>query len=119
MLSLSYQLFVKVGIVVYYELNKEYITEQYCVNKDKPEMDCCGKCYLSKQLNKADEPPTKENKSIPTKWELGESMIFIAPTPLATIPFIATEYIAYLKASNEAILSYSPLDNIFHPPGNC
>lgn len=33
-----------------YELNKAYIIENFCVNKDKPMMNCDGKCYLAEQL---------------------------------------------------------------------
>jgi hypothetical protein len=33
-----------------YELNKAYIVENFCINKDKPMMNCDGKCYLSEQL---------------------------------------------------------------------
>ena len=33
-----------------YELNKTYIIDNFCVNKDKPMMNCDGKCYLSQQL---------------------------------------------------------------------
>lgn len=38
------------GQVAYYELNIDYIIETYCVNVDKPEMQCNGKCHLAKQL---------------------------------------------------------------------
>jgi hypothetical protein len=37
-------------ILVNYEINKEEITAKYCVNKDKPQMHCCGKCLLKKKL---------------------------------------------------------------------
>jgi hypothetical protein len=33
-----------------YELNKAYIIENFCVNKDKPMMNCDGKCYLAQQM---------------------------------------------------------------------
>ncbi len=33
-----------------YCLNKEYITENLCVNQAKPELDCEGKCYLMEEL---------------------------------------------------------------------
>ncbi|GHC48191.1 hypothetical protein SAMN05421855_101252 [Ulvibacter litoralis] len=36
--------------ILYYELNIDYIIETYCVNTDKPELQCNGKCHLSKQL---------------------------------------------------------------------
>ena len=35
-------------------MNQKEITEKYCENKDQPEMECCGKCHLEKQLNKVD-----------------------------------------------------------------
>jgi hypothetical protein len=37
-------------ILVNYELNKKEITEKYCINKNKPEMHCCGKCHLKQKL---------------------------------------------------------------------
>nr|WP_321223196.1 hypothetical protein [uncultured Psychroserpens sp.] len=39
-----------VGQVLYYQLNLDYIIETYCVNKEKPELQCNGKCHLAKQL---------------------------------------------------------------------
>jgi len=35
-----------------YSINKNYISEFLCVNKDKPELGCEGKCHLNKQLEK-------------------------------------------------------------------
>ena len=37
-------------ILVNYEINKAEITAKYCVNKDKPQMHCCGKCLLKRKL---------------------------------------------------------------------
>lgn len=53
-----------------------YIIEQYCENKDKPQMHCEGKCYLHKQLQKAETLPS-ETREIPLskwlkKWEISE-----------------------------------------------
>ncbi|GAB5565008.1 MAG: hypothetical protein Wins2KO_20710 [Winogradskyella sp.] len=42
-----------VGNVLYYQLNIDYIVDTYCVNKDKPQLQCNGKCHLAKQLNKS------------------------------------------------------------------
>ena len=39
----------------YFYMNQKEIAAIECVNKDRPEMDCGGKCYLAKQLEKADE----------------------------------------------------------------
>ena len=49
--------------VVYldFELNKEYIIQNLCENRFKPDLNCNGKCYLVKQLHKvAEDKATKE-----------------------------------------------------------
>ena len=49
--------------VVYldFELNKDYIIQNLCENRFKPELKCDGKCYLAKQLHKvAEDKATKE-----------------------------------------------------------
>jgi hypothetical protein len=47
-----------------YLLNQSEITELFCINKDKPEMQCNGKCHLKKQFDeladKADSPTNPE-----------------------------------------------------------
>jgi len=50
LLTLALRPIYYVGQVVYYELNIDYIIETYCINKEKPELKCNGKCHLAKQL---------------------------------------------------------------------
>ncbi|MEZ4858545.1 MAG: hypothetical protein R2781_07015 [Flavobacteriaceae bacterium] len=52
------------GQMLYYQLNIDYIIETYCVNKDKPKLQCNGKCYLSQQLQMAN--PSKEQNDFNT-----------------------------------------------------
>ncbi|WP_406685650.1 hypothetical protein N1F78_08000 [Seonamhaeicola sp. MEBiC1930] len=35
-----------------YVLNQDYIAEFLCINKDKPELQCNGKCHLVKEIEK-------------------------------------------------------------------
>ncbi len=49
------QTWVKVGVVVYYNINKAYISQQLCENRNKPTLQCNGHCYLAKQLKKTEE----------------------------------------------------------------
>ena len=49
---LAWHQFTAVFILIDYELNKDWVTLKYCENKDKPEMNCQGKCHLIKQLQK-------------------------------------------------------------------
>jgi len=43
-----------------FELNRKYIATELCENRDKPELQCNGKCYLSKKLKQAEEREKKE-----------------------------------------------------------
>lgn len=49
-LALAIRPLYNVGYVTYFELNIDYIVETYCVNKEKPQLQCNGKCHLAKQL---------------------------------------------------------------------
>lgn len=54
--------------VAEYVMNYDYIVNVLCENKDKPQMHCDGKCFLSKQLakesEKSDKNPFRENRSM-------------------------------------------------------
>lgn len=45
---------------IWFRINQEAIAEQHCENKDKPVLQCDGKCYLTKQLQKAEISIEKE-----------------------------------------------------------
>ena len=47
--------FQNIGMYIGFKLNQTYIAEVLCINKDKPEMGCNGKCHLNKQLKKKAE----------------------------------------------------------------
>jgi hypothetical protein len=64
------QMMVNVGIGVYYHLNKEYISNQLCINKNNPSLHCNGRCYLSKQLKKAEEGEKQSTQSFKEKDEI-------------------------------------------------
>lgn len=42
-----------------YVVNYDYIIENLCENRDKPQLNCDGKCYLAKQLAKESEGKQK------------------------------------------------------------
>jgi len=50
-----------------YAIFKDYIAKNLCINKDKPQNCCQGKCYLGEQLKKnaeTQDPNTGNNKKI-------------------------------------------------------
>lgn len=43
-----------------FEMNQKYIAENLCINKNRPEMHCNGKCYLMNKLKQAEDHEKKQ-----------------------------------------------------------
>ena len=56
---MMFQCLVQLGIKSWYELNKDYVATVLCENQDKPQLQCNGKCYLKKQIEKTSEKQEK------------------------------------------------------------
>lgn len=59
--------FSSVCIYAGFELNQQYIASTLCENKDKPEMHCNGKCYLTKKLKQAEEKEKRQEREAQKK----------------------------------------------------
>ncbi|WP_100612850.1 hypothetical protein [Confluentibacter lentus] len=100
----------------YYGLNIDSIIEQYCINKNKPELQCDGKCYLAQQLNKASD--TDENNGDKFLNVIFESFI---PVYISSQPDIKFNNFS-AQASTEKIFghhnnyTFLPEFNNFKPP---
>lgn len=68
---------IKSYVVLDWKINQDEITEKYCVNKDKPMMNCNGKCYLSKQLENLELKEEEERRNNPSPELLIESTNFV------------------------------------------
>ena len=58
------QSFGKVFIVLDYQLRKDYIMEFLCINRDKLELQCEGKCHLKKELKKSEQSDKQANEKV-------------------------------------------------------
>ncbi len=74
LLLLSLLVFIKPVVPVFeYVINYDYIATVLCINKDKPEMDCNGKCHLMQEMAKTSEkelPLTPTKKYVVTETEV-------------------------------------------------
>ncbi|WP_177761013.1 hypothetical protein [Flavobacterium sp. I3-2] len=57
-----------------YIIQYDYIVNELCVNRDKPDLKCNGKCHLMKELAKASSENQKEGKDY--KFPVFENVIF-------------------------------------------
>ncbi len=62
LLGLVVKPIANISMVSYYQFNISEIIDKYCINKDKPALNCNGKCYLSKQLSAVDNSSQEDNK---------------------------------------------------------
>ena len=72
--SLSMHCAGRLGIVARWWLNREYVAQVLCINRDKPKLQCNGKCHLVKQLKAAEEP--QQPQSATSKQAFQEITLF-------------------------------------------
>lgn len=100
---------------VEYAINKDYIAAELCINVDKPEMQCDGKCYLMDNLEEEmdQESPAKKNS---TRIQTETIVVIIEKT----FQFNISEGFTSLSSTihNYYLFGYSLLltVNIFSPP---
>lgn len=93
-----------------YELNKNYIANVLCENKDKPQLNCEGKCFLSKKIAEAEKKQEHNTKQI--QKDLYPSMMISK-----YFTFYFHQNIPQLKETS--YLNFYHLyftSKIFHPP---
>ncbi|ASW75013.1 hypothetical protein IQ37_00075 [Chryseobacterium piperi] len=109
-----YMVFRPLIPIMEYVANYNYIVETLCINKDKPEIHCNGKCYLSKEL-------AKTNDTESTPFSKGKSSgqkvldIYILPE-ITEIKNTNTKYHTRFSFIYETNYSFLFLKHIFRPP---
>lgn len=94
-------------------MNQEYIAEKLCENKDKPEMECNGKCHLKKELEKEDKRKQQEERKIQV-----EELVFIPQSEIKevidavyTVEKVNRQHFFVIQQKTNGFSPY-----IFHPP---
>jgi len=95
-------------ILVNYEVNKKEITDKYCVNKDKPQMHCCGKCLLKKKLAEQEE-----QQKLPVFPDIKTDI-----TPVHQVCQVHQVYkVSYIPHYElDKLFTQNEAKGIFHPP---
>jgi hypothetical protein len=104
---------MKLAIFTYYQVNKNYIAATLCENKEKPAMQCNGKCYLAKKMKSQEQ---REQKNPSLFQGLEELNLFCSDVSIL-LPVSAFS-INCNKSFFYVVKRYnSPLSDIFQPPG--
>ena len=109
--TLTVQYFNKVGIFVYYELNKNYISSYLCENINNPEKACHGQCFMNKQLKASNE---NQNKLPITLKSVQEIIFFLSDKSVLLEKPVFSKNIQPVKLVY-ALIS-QPCARVFQPP---
>jgi hypothetical protein len=99
-----------------YEIRKDYIAKALCVNRDKPKLNCNGKCYLAKKLAEAEKQQQRQAEQdymssliyqvmdTANKYSFGLPQVTLEDYPTPAFNF------------KSAFLGRLVSESIFHPP---
>ena len=113
-LALLLPYLVKVWVLADFAYRQEVIAEVLCINKDKPQRKCNGKCYLSQKLKATED--TKADAVPGVLLEFVEYLLFNSPKKRSVL-FKATLTNHKLKRDRGDLRSFPGyLTSIFRPP---
>lgn len=105
----------KLFIYAEFYLNRDYIAENLCENKDEPELQCNGKCQLMKSLQEEDDNQSEEQKNTTKQVDFQLFADNVFESDAFATEFEAVEatscHCFYLESFTNPVLK-----SIFHPP---
>ncbi|MCL6260238.1 hypothetical protein M3O96_14145 [Aquiflexum sp. TKW24L] len=99
-------------IQVDFHMNREEISALFCINQDRPELECNGKCELAKRLDQAQDQEKNQQK---VAFE-GFLLIYSMPvTAFNILPIWKSIDLVFgdLDENQNQLLN---IDDFFHPP---
>lgn len=95
----------------WYTLDIDSFIEQLCENKDKPELACDGKCYLSTMIQASSA--TSEEQTMPTlEWE---QLVYCFQIS-AVSEIVSSETVYQKRFYHFSLVPEGYSASIFHPP---
>lgn len=98
-----------------FEIRRDYIVANLCVNRDKPIMLCNGKCYLTKRVKDAREKEERQAENDYLSHLLYQVMDNrVVVFNVLQYPFALRSFVQY--QFNPSLNAHNPASDIFHPP---
>jgi hypothetical protein len=113
--ALKLQMLIQLGLITDFIIHQEQIAQERCENKELEEMECNGKCQMTKMLAEA-EPEQPQQSSLPDllrfNLELHPATLNDADTARVNYFMIAKKTIACDNGKTH--LGFA--QDVFHPP---
>jgi len=97
--------------VMDYVVNYDYISNVLCINRDKPELHCNGKCYLSKELAKSSQEDSSK-----TKNQTQKIIDLYLPAEISEVVIFENNFSGKFSFNYQSDYSYLFLKHVFRPP---
>ena len=99
--------------IIEYYANYDYIATELCENKDKPYLECNGKCYLEKQLKLVNHSNHNHESTLP--------QINLEDYPISPVEQFTFQIKEFNQINSECLFDYTSssqlyLNAIFKPP---
>ena len=76
--GIGFQSVGKLFVLAWYQVNKTYIAQKLCENRNKPKMHCNGKCQLRKKMQLLEQESSSKS-SAPVKIDKIDILEFLLP----------------------------------------
>lgn len=97
-----------------YAVRYDYISQKLCVNKSKPQLNCNGKCYLSKEIGKSSQNDCSPFSK--TKNQHQKIIDFYIPSKISEIPINKIKFSNFILFNYPTAYSHLFTKFIFKPP---
>lgn len=96
-----------------YVVNQDFIAEFLCINKDNPDLDCNGKCYLMTRLSEENQ---KKKDNLPPIDMKEYAVDILQESGIIEHKILRPE--VYLPLHYEDHYTYLLVKGHFHPPNS-
>ena len=95
-----------------FTLSRGYIIENFCVNKEKPELKCDGKCFLAKKIQEEKD----RQESLPGFSFNKDFGLFINPSPLMLVAELGFKSFLFHSENYPRWFGQTATIDLDHPP---
>ena len=105
---------INIGIFIEFKINQDFIAEVLCINKDKPMLNCNGKCFLAQKLKKAEE---QEKKQTPANKKERLELVYYQNKSSVDCTIYSDLFVSKLNTAHvNKFYEFRFIADIFHPP---
>jgi len=95
-----------------FEMNRTYIANELCINRNRPELHCNGRCYLMNKLKQAQDKEQKQERQFQKiQLQLQEAIVIL--------PYVFRQYSTaaiHFRIPLTTGMPVARMNSIFHPP---